>query len=88
MHANARLTVHGRKELIDRICCGRPVAHVAAEMGISRATAYKWWRRWRAEGDAGLWDRSSRPHRCLQRTSSAGGSANEALPVPASAWGV
>ena len=69
MHANARLTVHGRKELIDRICCGRPVAHVAAEMGISRATAYKWWRRWRAEGDAGLWDRSSRPHRCPQRTS-------------------
>ena len=31
MHANARLTVHGRKELIERICCGRPVAHVAAE---------------------------------------------------------
>ena len=68
MHANARLTVHGRKELIERICCGRPVAHVAAEMGISRATAYKWWGRWRAEGDAGLWDRSSRPHRCPQRT--------------------
>ena len=68
MHANARLTVHGRKELIERICCGRPVAHVAAEMGISRATAYKWWRRWRAEGDPGLWDRSSRPRRCPQRT--------------------
>lgn len=68
MHANARLTVHGRRELIDRICCGRPVARVAAEMGISRATAYKWWRRWRAEGEAGLWDRSSRPHRCPQRT--------------------
>jgi len=68
VHANARLTIHGRKELIGRICCGRPVAHVAAEMGISRATAYKWWRRWRAEGDTGLWDRSSRPRRCPQRT--------------------
>jgi transposase InsO family protein len=68
VHANARLTIHGRKELIERICCGRPIAHVAAEMGISRATAYKWWRRWRAEGDAGLWDRSSRPRRCPQRT--------------------
>jgi transposase InsO family protein len=68
VHANARLTIHGRKELIERVCCGRPVAHVAAEMGISRATAYKWWRRWRAEGDPGLWDRSSRPHRCPQRT--------------------
>jgi transposase InsO family protein len=62
------LTVHGRNELIERICCGRPIAHVAAEMGISRATAYKWWRRWQAEGDRGLWDRSSRPHRCPQRT--------------------
>src|SRR6266511_329439 len=47
---------------------GRPVAHVAAEMGISRATAYKWWARWRTEGDRGLWDRSSRPHRCPHRT--------------------
>ena len=68
MHANARLTIHGRKELIERIGCGRPVAHVAAEMGVSQATAYKWWRRWRSEGDSGLWDRSSRPHRCPQRT--------------------
>jgi transposase InsO family protein len=47
---------------------GRPVAHVAEEMGISRATAYKWWARWRVEGDAGLWDRSSRPHRSPRRT--------------------
>lgn len=36
-HANARLTVHGRRELITRIQCGRPIAHVAADMGISRA---------------------------------------------------
>lgn len=69
MHANARLTVRGRRTLIDRIQAGRPVAHVAEEMGISRAAAYKWWARWRAEGDAGLWDRSSRPHRSPTRTS-------------------
>jgi transposase InsO family protein len=69
VHANARLTVHGRKELIARVQCGRAVAHVAAEMGISRATAYKWWERWRREGDAGLWDRSSRPHGCPTQTS-------------------
>jgi transposase InsO family protein len=62
------LTLHGRKELISRIQCGRPVAHVAEEMGISRATAYKWWARWRHEGDGGLADRSSRPHRCPTRT--------------------
>jgi transposase InsO family protein len=63
-HRNARLTPHGRHTLIERIQAGRPVAHVAAEMGISRAAAYKWWRRFRAEGWAGLQDRSSRPRRC------------------------
>src|SRR5262245_59819045 len=50
-----------------RIESGRPVAHVAAEMGISRPTAYKWWGRWRAEGEAGLVDRSSRPYSCPHR---------------------
>ena len=34
-HRNARLTVHGRRLLVDRVRSGRPVAHVAAEMGIS-----------------------------------------------------
>lgn len=68
MHGNARLTLHGRRTLIERIQSGRPVAHVAAEMGVSRATAYKWWARFRAEGWAGLWDRSSRPQRCPTRT--------------------
>jgi transposase InsO family protein len=69
VHANARLTPVGRRTLIERIQQGRPVAHVAAEMGISRATAYKWWARFRAEGWAGLVDRSSRPHRCPHQTS-------------------
>ena len=32
-------------------------------MGVSRATVYKWLRRFREEGVAGLEDRSSRPHR-------------------------
>jgi transposase InsO family protein len=68
VHRNARLTIHTRRLLIDRIQQGRPVAHVAAEMGVSRATAYKWWARWRREGDVGLWDRSSRPRRCPTRT--------------------
>ncbi|MFF5714622.1 integrase core domain-containing protein [Streptomyces sp. NPDC012756] len=58
-HRNARLTVFGRRLLVERVCSGRPVAHVAAEMGISRATAHKWIRRWRAEGEAGLHDRST-----------------------------
>lgn len=65
---NARLTVHGRRLLIQRVRSGRPVAHVAEEMGISRATAHKWVRRWRTEGDPGWFDRSSRPHTTQHRT--------------------
>ena len=61
VHGNARLTPAGRLTLCDRIASGRPVAHVAAEMGVSRATAHKWWRRFLAEGVVGLVDRSSRP---------------------------
>jgi transposase len=53
-HSNARVTVHGRRLLVDRVRAGRPVAHVADEMGISSTTAHKWVRRWRAEGDAEL----------------------------------
>ncbi|WP_405802104.1 IS481 family transposase [Streptomyces sp. NBC_01506] len=67
-HRNARLTVHGRRLLVERVRSGRPVAHVAAEMGVSRPTAHKWVRRWRAEGEAGLADRSSRPHTTPHRT--------------------
>lgn len=46
---------------------GWPAAHVAERLGISRATAYKWVRRYGAEGDAGLVDRSSWPHRSPRR---------------------
>jgi transposase InsO family protein len=54
--------------MVERIASGRPVAHVAAEMGVARKTADKWWQRWLAEGEAGLEDRSSRPHRCPHQT--------------------
>jgi len=69
VHGNARLTPVGRLTLVMRIESGRPVAHVAAEMGISRPTAYKWWRRWQDDGEAGLVDRSSRPRSCPHQTS-------------------
>ncbi len=69
MHANARLTPIGRLTLVMRIEGGRPVAHVAHEMGISRPTAYKWWRRWCEEGELGLVDRSSRARHCPHQTS-------------------
>jgi transposase InsO family protein len=62
------MTPRGRMIMIERIASGRPVAHVAAEMGVSRKTADKWWRRWQCEGADGLEDRSSRPHRCPHQT--------------------
>jgi transposase InsO family protein len=68
LHRNARLTPAGRLLLCERIESGWPVAHAAAAMGISRDRAYVWWRRYQAEGIAGLEDRSSRPHRSPTRT--------------------
>jgi len=60
-HRNAPLSVEGRRRLVDR-CRARPIAHVAAEMGISRACASKWVNRWRRYGELGLLDRSCVPH--------------------------
>ena len=68
-HRNARLTVHGRRLLVERVRMeGQPVAHVAKAMGISRQCAHRWVARFDAQGDAGLEDRSSRPHRTPTRT--------------------
>lgn len=68
-HANARLTVHGRALLVDRVLSGRPAAHVAKELGVSRQCAHRWIRRYQHEGAAGLQDRSSKPHHIPSKTS-------------------
>lgn len=60
-HRNAPLSVEGRRRLVQR-CQTRPIAHVAAEMGLSRQCASKWVNRWRRHGEAGLLDRPSVPH--------------------------
>jgi transposase-like protein len=62
-----RLTPYSRLLLVQR-AQQRPVAHVAAELGVSRQTASRWVRRYRAEGEAGLLDRSSRPRHQPHRT--------------------
>ena len=62
VHQNARLTVHCRELLVERILQGRPKAQAARELGVSETTMRKWLKRYRAEGMAGLRDRSSRPH--------------------------
>jgi transposase InsO family protein len=63
-HRRAKLTVLGRQLLVDRILVdGMAVAHAADMAGVSRQTAWKWLRRFEEHGEAGLEDRSSRPHR-------------------------
>ena len=68
VNARPRLSPWSRLLLVQRVLAGRPAAHVAVEMGVSRATAYKWLRRFREEGSTGLVDRSSRPHHSPGRT--------------------
>ncbi|WDV49646.1 leucine zipper domain-containing protein [Streptomyces coeruleorubidus] len=62
-HANSPLSIEGRRRLVER-CRTRPIAHVAAEMGISRSCAPKWVNRYRRYGATGLLDRpSTRTHK-------------------------
>ena len=61
-HKNARLGYAGRVCLIERVRAdGWTVCTAAAAFGISPQSVRKWLRRYRAEGRAGLADRSSRP---------------------------
>ena len=68
IHKNARLTPRGREILISRLERGEHPLDVAIAMGASASTVFKWWRRFRAEGLAGLLDRSSRPKASPNRT--------------------
>ena len=61
-HRNAPLTVLGRQRAFTEVLKrGRPIAHVAAEFHIARATLSTWVARYRDRGSAGLVDRSSAP---------------------------
>lgn len=66
-HRNAALSFEARRRLVAR-CQTRPIAHVAAEAGVSRACLSKWVNRHRQLGDDGLLDRTSRPHRSPSQT--------------------
>ncbi|CDM77211.1 hypothetical protein MSS4_01977 [Mycobacterium marinum] len=59
-HANARTNVFAGQLIVERGVAGWPAAHVAEQLGISRATVYKQLRRYAQGGDAALADRSSR----------------------------
>jgi glutathione S-transferase len=68
LHANAALSLKGRRELCRRVV-ERTLAQAAEAAGVSVRCARKWVGRYRAEGEAGLRDRSSAPHRIPHRSS-------------------
>jgi transposase InsO family protein len=68
-HANARTNMFARRLMVERVAAGWPAAHVAEQLGVSRATVHKWLRRFAEGGEAALADRSSRPVRMPARTS-------------------
>ena len=49
-HPNARVSVFGRQLLVSRVAQGWSAAEAATQLGVSRATAYKWLRRYRPRG--------------------------------------
>jgi transposase len=69
LHGNARLSVKGRELLVDRVeNAGWSLTEAAEAAGVSDCTARKWLARYRAEGPAGLLDRSSAPEVVANRT--------------------
>jgi transposase len=72
LHANAPLGPKGRAIMVRRVIeDGLTLAEAAEAAGVSVRTAGKWARRFRAEGEAGLLDRSSAPRHVHNATPTA-----------------
>jgi transposase InsO family protein len=70
LHGNAALSWHGRRRLAERVLEeGWTLTTAAQAAGVSVRCARKWVARYRAEGELGLYDRSSAPRRIANRTS-------------------
>ena len=67
VHENARTTRHSRMLMVQRLASGWTPAAIARAQGVTARTVRKWRDRFAAEGEAGLADRSSRPHRSPTR---------------------
>lgn len=78
-HENARTTPHSRRLIVQRLQQGQSVPEVAAALGVTSRTVRKWRDRFASEGEAGLRDRSSRPHRSPSRLSAEQHASVEAL---------
>jgi len=64
LHGNARTCPKSRKLLVERVVDdGWSLTAAAAAAGVSERTGWRWLKRFRDEGEPGLVDRCSRPHR-------------------------
>ena len=79
IHENARTLPHSRMLIVQRLATGWSVAAVAVAAGVTAKTVRKWRDRHAAEGEPGLADRSSRPHRSPTRLGTADEDAIETL---------
>ena len=69
LHANAALSLNGRRELVRLVVDEGLTRREAAErFRVSEKTCRKWVSRWLAEGPSGLRDRSSAPQRVTNKT--------------------
>ena len=68
IHKNARQTPLGREHIVLQVLSGQTPEAAARAAGVCPRTARKWLKRYRAEGRAGLTDRSSRPLRLYRPT--------------------
>jgi transposase len=69
LHANAALSLNQRRRMVGRVVGqGWSLTKAAEAAEVSERTCAKWVRRYRAQGDAGLRDRSSAPHQIPHRT--------------------
>jgi transposase InsO family protein len=70
LHANAALSLKGRRELVRQVMeQERTLTQAARAAGVSVRCARRWVGRYRVEGELGLHDRSSAPHSIPHRTS-------------------
>jgi transposase InsO family protein len=69
LHANAALSLNQRRRMVVRVVeHGWSLTKAAEAAEVSERTCSKWVARYRAEGEAGLRDRSSAPHSIPHRT--------------------
>src|SRR4051812_44135295 len=69
LHANAALSLNQRRRMVGRVLeQGWSLTKAAEAAEVSERTCSKWVARYRQQGELGLLDRSSAPHRIPHRT--------------------